>query len=94
MRKYELVCIIHPDLEEAAFNSTIDKIKGWIGESGGSVDKVDVWGRRSLAYPIRKQRQGQYVLLNITIPTTAITVLERNLRFMEPVIRHMLTSMN
>jgi hypothetical protein len=50
MRKYELVCILHPDLDETAFNDALDKIKGWIGESEGSVDSVDNWGRRKMAY--------------------------------------------
>ncbi len=91
MRKYELVCIIQPDLDEPAFNGVIDRVKGWISESGGSVDKVDIWGRKKLAYPIRKQRDGQYVLLNLSLEPTATGELERNLRFQESVIRHMLT---
>ena len=91
MRKYELVCILQPDLDETAFNGAVDKVKGWIGEAGGSVDKVDVWGKRRLATPIRKQRDGQYVLLNIALPNKATTELERNLRFLEPVMRHMLS---
>lgn len=94
MRKYELVCLIHPDLDEAAFNDAIDKVKGWINEAGGSVDKVDIWGRRKMAYLIRKQREGQYVLLNISLPPTTTTELERNLRFHEPVMRHMLLLVN
>lgn len=91
MRKYELVCILQPDLDETAFNGAVDKVKGWISETGGTVDKVDVWGRRRLATPIRKQRDGQYVLLNITMPNKATAELERNLRFLEPVMRHMLS---
>ena len=90
MRSYELVCIIQPDLDETAFNGVVDRVKGWISESGGSVDKVDVWGRRRMAYHIHKQREGQYVLLNITLPNKATAELERNLRFLEPVMRHML----
>ena len=57
MRNYELVCIVQPDLDETAFNGVLDRVKGWVTESGGSVDKVDVWGRRRLAFPIRKQRE-------------------------------------
>jgi small subunit ribosomal protein S6 len=91
MRNYELVCIIQPDLDETAFNGIVERVKGWVGESGGTVDKVDIWGRRRLAYIIRKQREGQYVLLNITLNPTAAAELERNIRFQEPVIRHMLT---
>lgn len=91
MRKYELVCIVHPDLDENAFNGVIEKVRGWINELGGSVDKVDVWGRRRMAYSIHKQREGQYVLLNITMPPAASTELDRNLRFQESVIRYMIT---
>jgi small subunit ribosomal protein S6 len=91
MRKYELVCIIQPELDETAFNGVVEKVKGWIGESGGNVDKVDVWGKRRLATQIRKQRDGQYVLLNITMPNKGTIELERNLRFLEPVMRHMLS---
>lgn len=91
MHKYELVCIIHPDLDEAAFNGAIDKVKGWVVEAGGSIDKTDVWGRKRLAYNIRKQREGQYFLLNISLPPAATKGLDQNLRFLEPVIRHMIT---
>jgi small subunit ribosomal protein S6 len=94
MRKYELVCVVHPDLDEAAFNGVVEKVKGWITEAGGSVDKVEVWGRRRLAYLIKKQREGQYVLFNVSLPATATTTLDQNLRFLEPVIRYMLTSVD
>ncbi len=92
MRKYELVCILQPDLDENAFNGVMDRVKGWIGEAGGSVDKVDVWGKRRMAYSIRKQRDGHYVLLNVSLPPKATADLERNLRYLEPVMRHMLAS--
>jgi small subunit ribosomal protein S6 len=91
MRSYELVCIIQPDLDETAFNGVVDRVKGWVSESGGSVDKVDVWGRRRLAYHIRKHREGQYVLLNVTMDPAATSSLERNIRFQESVMRHMLS---
>jgi small subunit ribosomal protein S6 len=91
MRKYELVCVIQPDLDEAAFNGVVEKVKSWISESGGTIDKVDVWGRRKLAYIIKKQREGQYVLLNMTMDPSATSDLERNLRYQEPIIRHMLS---
>jgi small subunit ribosomal protein S6 len=90
MRNYELVFIVHPDLDENALNSVIDKVKGWITESGGSVAKVDLWGRRRMAYSIRKQREGQYVLLQAQIAPAFNSELERNLRFLEPVMRYLL----
>ena len=92
MRKYELVCIVQPDLDETAFKGAVERVQGWVTESGGSVDKVDVWGRRRLAFPIHKQRDGQYVLLNITLDPKSASDLERNIRYLETVLRHMLTA--
>ena len=92
MRNYELVCIVQPDLDETAFNEAVERVKGWVSDAGGQIDKVDMWGKRKLAYLIRKQREGNYVLLNITLPTEATRELERNIRFLEPVMRHMLTA--
>jgi small subunit ribosomal protein S6 len=90
MRKYELVCIVHPELDEAAFTGVVEKIKGWVVETGSSVDKVEIWGRKRLAYTIKKQREGQYVLFNLSLEPAATTTLDKNLRFLEPVIRYML----
>lgn len=90
MRNYELVCVVQPDLDETALNGVVEKVKGWVAESGGSVDKVEMWGKRKLAYLIRKQREGQYFLLNIQLLPEAATALERNIRFLEPVMRHLL----
>ncbi len=94
MRKYELVCIVHPDLDETAFNGVIEKVKGWITEATGSIDKVEVWGRKRLAYTIKKQREGQYILFNISLEPSATTALDQNLRFLEPVIRYMITAVD
>ena len=91
MRNYELICIIHPDLDENAFKAVVEKVSGWVTEAGGSVDKVDVWGRRRMAYHINKQREGQYVLLHLIMAPDATVQLERYIRFQESVIRSMLT---
>jgi len=92
MRNYELVCIIQPDLDETAFKGAIDRVQGWVTEAGGSVDKVDIWGRRRMAYQIRKQREGQYVLMNVTLDPKSTSELERNIRYLEPILRHMLSA--
>lgn len=92
MRKYELVCIFQPDLDETAFKGAVDRVQSWITDAGGSVDKVEVWGRRKLAYMIRKQTEGQYVLMNITLDPRSTSELERNIRFLEPALRHLLTA--
>lgn len=92
MREYELVIIVHPDLEETALNEAITKVQGWITDAGGQVIKTDLWGKRRLAYPIRKQTQGHYVLMNISMEPKFGLELERNLRFFEPVIRFLVTA--
>lgn len=88
MRNYEVVLIIHPDLDETALNGILDRVQGWIKDSGGSVDKIDLWGKRRLAYSIRKQREGQYVYFDSQFAPEFSAELERNLRFLEPVLRH------
>jgi len=92
MRKYELICVFQADLDEAAFKGAVERVQSWITEAGGSVDKTDIWGRRKLAYIIHKQTEGQYVLMNITLDPKSISELERNIRFLETVLRHMLTA--
>ncbi len=92
MSNYEVVLILQPDLEEAVISTAVDKVTTWIKDAGGSVSKNDTWGRRRLAYAIRKQRDGYYVLLTAQMPPSFIHELERNLRLLEPVMRYMVTS--
>jgi small subunit ribosomal protein S6 len=92
MRNYEVVYIIHPDLDETAVNGIIEKVNGWITEAGGTVENTELWGKRRMAYTIRKQREGQYVYLQTTMPTTFTNELDRNLRLTEPVMRYLITA--
>lgn len=92
MREYEIVFIVHPDLEETAFNELVERVQGWITEAGGAITKVDLWGKRKLAYLIRKQKEGQYVLLKAQAPAVLVSQLERNLRFLEPVMRFLIVN--
>jgi small subunit ribosomal protein S6 len=87
MRSYEVVMIVHPDLDENALKGLTDRVQGWINDSGGSVDKVEQWGKRRMAYSIRKQREGQYVYMEAQFAPTYSAEFERNLRFLEPVMR-------
>ena len=91
MREYEIVFIAHPDLEESALNDVAEKVKGWVTEAGGTVLKADFWGRRRLAYAIRKQKEGQYILLKVQLAPTSVAAIERNLRFLEPVMRFVIS---
>ena len=90
MRNYELVFICHPDLDDNAVGEIINKISGWISEDGGKVTKLDHWGKRTLAYLIRKQSEGHYIYMDLTIPPSTCAKLERNLRIMEPILRYSL----
>jgi len=92
MRNYEVVVIAQPDLDEAALAGLVEKIKGWITDGGGTIDNVDQWGKRRLAYSIRKQREGQYVLFFVQMPPTFSAELERNLRLVEQVMRFMISA--
>ena len=89
MRDYELVFIVHPDLEENAFNDVIENVRNWITDNGGQIVKTDIWGKRELAYPIRKVNQGQYVLMETQLDPNSVVEIERNLRFLEPVLRYL-----
>lgn len=91
MRDYEVVFIVHPDLDENAMKGVIEKVQTWITDSGGSIVKIDNWGKRRLAYVIRKQREGQYVFIQTQMAPTFTNELERNLRFLEPVMRFLIT---
>jgi small subunit ribosomal protein S6 len=92
MRSYELMFIVHPDLEETAFNDLVEKVNDWIKDSGGEVEKVDLWGKRKLAYPIQKQNEGQYVLMKSQLDPDYCSELEHNLGLQEPVLRFLLTA--
>ncbi len=92
MRSYEIVFIVNPDLDETAVNGLVDRVKGWITTVGGTIAKVDLWGKRRMAYTIRKQREGQYVLVQADFEPSFTAELERNLRFLEPVLRFLITA--
>lgn len=90
MRQYEVAYIVHPELDETAFKDINDRVNGMITDGGGKVEKAELWGKKKLAYEIRKQTEGQYVFLNATLPPEFCTELERNLRLLEPVLRFMI----
>ena len=92
MRSYELMFIVHPEQDETEFNELVDKVKGWITDSGGQVDNLDLWGKRRLAYPIQKQVEGQYVLMNTQLDPTFCSDLEHNLGLQVPVMRFLITA--
>jgi small subunit ribosomal protein S6 len=94
MRDYELAFIISPTLDAEGATNVVDRVSGMVKSINGEVASVDVWGRRTLAYPINKHREGTYVLLNAKMSPDSLGQLERDLKLTEEVIRYMLIKLD
>ena len=90
MRKYETIFILHPSLDEEAVKANIEKFKGVIDNGGGTVENVDFWGKRKLAYEIAKVNEGFYTLINFEANTELPKELDRVFRITDGVIRHII----
>ena len=89
MALYEHIIIVRQDVSSAQVESLTEELSTLISENGGSVEKVEQWGLRNLAYRIKKNRKGHYVLLNLDAPAAAVAELERIERINEDIIRIM-----
>lgn len=89
VRNYELVFIVHPEVDDQELATVVETVKGLVERSGGEVTQVDLWGLRRLAYPIQKQWEGQYVLMRLGMEPAGVAELERNLGLAEQVMRHL-----
>ena len=87
MRKYETIFIQNPTLDEEAINANIEKFKGIIENGGGTVDNVDVWGKRKLAYEINYETEGYYVIYTFESKPDFPAELNRVLNITEGVLR-------
>ena len=87
MRHYEVMVILDPSLEERAIGGTLDNYLGVIRDAGGSIEKLDVWGRRRLAYEINKRSEGIYAVIDLQASAAAVAELDRQLRLNEAVLR-------
>lgn len=87
MRAYEVMVILDPDTEERTVAPSLDAYLNVIREDGGTVENVDVWGRRRLAYEINKNVEGVYAVLNLTANPAAVAELDRQLGLNESVLR-------
>jgi small subunit ribosomal protein S6 len=94
MRKYEVTYIAHPDLDADAFTQLNDQVQGWVKETGGTIEKADVWGKKKLAYPVKKQTEGQYVLLTVQMEPAGTGQLERQFGLQESVLRFMIVAVD
>jgi small subunit ribosomal protein S6 len=89
MRHYEIVFMVHPDQSEQV-NGMIERYSAMITENGGTIHRLEDWGRRQLAYPITKLHKAHYVLLNVEAEQAVIDELETAFRFNDAVIRNMI----
>jgi small subunit ribosomal protein S6 len=87
MRRYEVMVILDPELEERTVAPSLETYLNVIRQSGGSIEKVDVWGRRKLAYEIDKKSEGIYAVLDLTCEPAAVQELDRQLGLSESVLR-------
>lgn len=87
MRHYEVMVIIDPDLEERQVTPSLEGFLKVIRDSGGSVEKLDVWGRRRLSYEINKKSEGIYAVIDIQSKPVAVAELERQMRLNESIMR-------
>ena len=87
MRHYELMVILDPDLEERTVQPSLDTYLNVVRNDGGSVDNVDVWGRRRLAYEIDKNSEGIYAVVSLQAEPATVKELDRQLNLNEAVLR-------
>jgi small subunit ribosomal protein S6 len=88
-RDYELVLVVSPDAGDEGFPTTVDRVTRFIQDRGGEIKDVDPWGRRRLAYPIRRATEGFYAVVHFSIEPTQVRPLEGNLDLAEDVLRHL-----
>jgi single-strand DNA-binding protein len=87
MRQYELMVILDPELEERTVAPSLDQFLNVVRQGGGTVEKVDIWGRRRLAYEIAKKTEGIYAVVELTAEPDTVKELDRQLNLNEAVLR-------
>ena len=87
MRAYEVMVILDPSLEERTVGPSLDKYLNVIRKDGGSVESVDIWGRRRMAYEIKKNQEGIYAVITLNAEPDSVKELDRQLTLNESVLR-------
>ena len=90
MRRYELMLVHRPDAPDERMSAIVDRTTRQITTDGGQIVKVAPWGRRRLAYPIERYREGSYHIIVFEAPATTIAEIERSLMITEEVLRHLI----
>lgn len=88
-RDYELALIINPEVSEEETRTVLDRVEQIVAAHSGQIVRVNQWGRRRLAYPIERQRDGFYVFIDMILTPETVIELERTLKVSETVLRHM-----
>jgi small subunit ribosomal protein S6 len=91
MRRYELMLLFRPDLEDDKLQSAVEKVTRAIVNAGGTLTKVSPWGKRRMAYDIQHFREASYFLLQFDIAPSAIREIERGMLISEEILRHLVT---
>jgi small subunit ribosomal protein S6 len=91
MRRYELMLVLRPDVADDKAQAVIDRATRQVSAGGGQIVKVAPWGRRRLAYPINRYREGSYHIILFESPAEVIAEVERGLLITEEVLRHLVT---
>lgn len=91
MRRYELMLLFRPDLEDDKLQSAVEKVTRAIVNAGGTLTKVSPWGKRRMAYEIKHFREASYFLLHFDIAPSAIREIERGMLISEEILRHLIT---
>jgi len=94
MASYEIVYILSPSVDEDELSNVIKRVGDIIQRVGGSVSEIVQWGRRKMAYPIKKHSEGNYVLAKVELPTSSIKELEASLRLSGEVLRHLIVKLD
>jgi small subunit ribosomal protein S6 len=87
VRQYEMMVILDPEVDERTVKPSLDKYLAVVTGDNGTVDNVDIWGRRRLAYPIKKKNDGIYAVINFTSESATAKELERQLGLNETILR-------
>ena len=93
LHDYELVMIVSPEIADEAVPATVERVQQFIAEQGGEVKEVNPWGRRRLAYPIERHREGSYVVAQLSLDPQQLGALEENLKLSDDVIRHLVVKL-
>jgi small subunit ribosomal protein S6 len=91
MRRYELMLLLRPDLEDDKLQAAVEKVTRAIVNGGGSLSKVSPWGKRRLAYEIGRHREASYFLIHFDIEPSQVREIERGMLISEEILRHLVT---